>query len=208
MHRTIRDRPLVGMTETRSSLLIAVRDRADVVAWREFDALYRPLILAYAQKQGLGHADAHDVAQEVFVKLTRELGNFRLDRRTGRFRTWLYRVTANARCDWARRRYRRAAAEAEWSDPPHDSEALWMALHHQRVLEYVLGRVRPQTNPRTWACFERHLLRSRPASEVAAELGLSVNSVYTNASRVLGRVRELCREYCEELSDDPTGLPE
>jgi RNA polymerase sigma-70 factor (ECF subfamily) len=47
--------------------------------------------------------------------------------------------------------------------------------------------------PTTWkACWECAAL-GRPAAEVAAELGLSVNAVYAACFRVLGRLRQELR---------------
>jgi hypothetical protein len=69
-------------------------------------------------------------------------------------------------------------------------------------MNFVLESVRESAQPRTWACFEKHLLKGRPSVEVGAELGLSANSVNVNASRVLARVRELCEYYREELGDE------
>lgn len=43
--------------------------------------------------------------------------------------------------------------------------------------------------PATWAAFRRQILDGRPPREVAAELGLSVNSVLLAKSRVLKRLR-------------------
>jgi RNA polymerase sigma-70 factor (ECF subfamily) len=45
-------------------------------------------------------------------------------------------------------------------------------------------------SPKTWkACWE-HVVAGRPAAEVAAELGISVGSVYVAKSRVLSRLRQ------------------
>ena len=62
-------------------------------------------------------------------------------------------------------------------------------------------------HPRTWACFERHILGHEPAADVARDLGLTVNAVYVNSSNVLSRVRAKCFECLEDLSDDPQDLP-
>ena len=44
--------------------------------------------------------------------------------------------------------------------------------------------------PTTWkACWE-HVVAGRPAAEVAAELGVSVNAVYLAKSHVLSRLRQ------------------
>jgi RNA polymerase sigma-70 factor (ECF subfamily) len=42
----------------------------------------------------------------------------------------------------------------------------------------------------TWQAFWRTAVDHQPASAVAAELGLSVSSVYTAKSRVLSRLRD------------------
>ena len=58
--------------ETRSSLLIRVRDPADQAVWHEFAEIYRPLILRLARQKGMQEADADDVAQEVLVFVSKE----------------------------------------------------------------------------------------------------------------------------------------
>jgi RNA polymerase sigma-70 factor (ECF subfamily) len=195
--------------QTRISLIRRVRDPSDHRSWREFQELYEPVLLAYLQKHGLKEQDARDVVQDIFLALVRALPTFELDHGRGRFRTWLWQVAWHALADWARRQRRQSKAEQEWcqqlaaSCPPAECEpdAEWVAAYHRRVLESVLARVRAEARPATWNCFERHLLHGRPAAEVAAELGLSATAVYTNASRTLALVRELCQEHDEELGD-------
>ncbi len=65
-----------------------------------------------------------------------------------------------------------------------------------------MERIKQQSRAETWACFEQHLLRRRSGAEVGAELGLSANSVYVNASRVFDRVQKLALELWEELGDE------
>jgi RNA polymerase sigma-70 factor (ECF subfamily) len=196
------------MVETRTSLLFRVRDPADSVSWREFVVLYQPLLLAYVRRRGLSEHDAQDVVQEIFAKLVRVLPDFEFDQQRGRFRTWLWRLTHNAVVDWARRRDRRAAAEkivrvdAEIAVGPEHAalEAEWLQAHRRRILSVVLVGVRAAANERTWRCFESHILQGRSSADVAQELGITTNSVYVNASRILARVREQCLEYEESIA--------
>jgi RNA polymerase sigma factor (sigma-70 family) len=198
------------MVETRTTLLLRVRDPADAESWREFVSLYEPLLLAYVRHKGLTEDDARDVVQEVFAILVRTLPGFQLDRERGRFRTWLWRITHNAMVDWARRRNRQAAAEdkarkdAPVAISPEQSEPEeeWLAAHRRRILQFAMERVRSQCKETTWKCFDLHIVQGRPSAEVAAELGLTSNSVYVNASRVLARVREQCAEYAEDLAEE------
>jgi RNA polymerase sigma-70 factor (ECF subfamily) len=203
------------MDQTRSKLLMRVRDPADSEAWGEFVALYEPLLTAYLQHQGLGPEDTRDVVQDVFARLVKSLPDFELGRRRGRFRSWLWQVCRSALVDWARRRLRQARAEDAWlkqlsespSENQGDSDSHWGTLHRRRVLTFTVERVRAQSRPTTWACFERHLLQGRPSAEVAGELGLSVNAVDVNCSRILARLRKFCAEHLEELADRLDPLP-
>jgi RNA polymerase sigma-70 factor (ECF subfamily) len=194
------------MTETRTSLLRRVADPADHASWGEFVALYQPLLLSYVRKHGVGEHDARDVVQGIFVTLLRKLPAFELDRGKGRFRTWLWRVAHNAVIDHARARQRveraedavRAARPEEAAGEDDD----WVTMHHKRILEFALERVRADTAAKSWACFEGHLLKGRPCAEVGAEVGLPANTVCVNAARVLKRVRAQCAAYREDLGDD------
>src|SRR5262249_52911304 len=144
---------VVSMTETRSSLLHRVRNPADAASWREFDALYRPLLLSYVRSRGLADSDAHDVVQEVFVRLLKTLPTFELDRRRGRFRTWLWQVAMSALTDWQRsagRQPRPVSTPPETPAPAdQEPEAAWCQAHKQRVLEYVLEQVQAESQPKT-----------------------------------------------------------
>jgi RNA polymerase sigma-70 factor (ECF subfamily) len=197
-------------TDTRSSLLARVRDPADAAGWREFFALYEPLLQAYVRKRGVSGQDADEVVQDVLSHLVKAMPSFALQRGRGRFRTWLWRVTGNTLIDRFRRERRRTEAERAWAATTSRSEEDeepddWAILHQQYLLEYAKARVRARSAPRTWACFEEHLLKDRPSAEVAADLGITTNAVDVNASRVLARLREFCRLDLEGLfdGDDP-----
>jgi RNA polymerase sigma-70 factor (ECF subfamily) len=203
------------MDQTRSTLLVRIRDPADTDAWGEFVALYRPLLEAYVRKRGLGEEDVRDVVQDVFARLVRGLPEFELARHRGRFRTWLWQVCQSTLCDWARRRRRRSRAEDVWlkrlseTPPPcpGDSDAEWERLHRRRILSFALECVRARAKSASWACFEGHLLQRKPSALVAHELGLSVNAVNINCSRILDRIRRFCAEHQEDLADGLEPLP-
>src|SRR5260370_30738140 len=72
-------------------------------AWERFVRLYPPLLFVWAKRQGLREADAHDLIQEVLLKLVREFPTYQ--RGDGQsFRGWLFRVTANHCRDFRRRK--------------------------------------------------------------------------------------------------------
>ena len=53
-----------------------------------------------------------------------------------------------------------------------------------------MQRVQGDFAPVTWQAFHRYVLKDEPAAQVAAELGLPLNSVLLAKSRVLKRLRQ------------------
>jgi RNA polymerase sigma factor (sigma-70 family) len=204
---------LMSDTDTRVSIIVGVCQR-DPDRWREFDAIYRPMLFAFLRKQRLNDFDANDVVQDIFVKLLDKIHTY--DRSRYRFRSWLFAVAHNTLIDKARRRAAYKKAVQGWvvnvlRSTPSDSLRMaeeWVRLHRSKILAHALETVRARTSPRVWACFEQRLLRDRPGAEIAKELGFKSATVYANASHVLARVRAVCLEFDEDLTndDDESGL--
>jgi RNA polymerase sigma-70 factor (ECF subfamily) len=192
--------------DTRLSVIGGVC-RHDPERWREFDAIYRPILVAYVRARGLNRVDCHDVVQDILVKLLAKIHTY--DKAKCRFRAWLFTVAQNTLTDRARRAAAYKKALEGWAvrvlrATPSDSakmEAEWTRIHRVRILEHALRVVRARVSSRAWSCFEQRLLRNRPAAEIAADLGLEPGTVFVNASRVLKRVRAVCQEFDEDLSD-------
>ena len=204
---------LMSDTDTRVSIIVGVCQR-DPDRWREFDAIYRPMLLSFLRKQHLSESDASDVVQDIFVKLLDKIHSYK--REKYRFRSWLFAVAHNTLIDKARRRAAHKKAVDGWvahvlRSTPSDSLKMaeeWVRLHRSKILAHALATVRGNTSPRVWACFEQRLLLDRPGAEIAKELGCEPPTVYANAHRVLNKVRAICQEFDEDLTNDGDfGLP-
>jgi RNA polymerase sigma-70 factor (ECF subfamily) len=106
--------------EDRSSTDRALVERAldgDARAFEDLVKTYQRMVAGVAWRYGIRHADLEDIVSEVFVKLYRNLHQFRPEHP---FSTWLYRLAANHAVDHIRRaRKQRGRTEmpAQVADP-------------------------------------------------------------------------------------------
>lgn len=178
------------MHSTPVSLLDRLTTGTDAAAWDRFVELYTPLLMRWCTRLGLGEADAADFTQDVFVVAVQHLPHFRYDPAQS-FRAWLKTVLMNT---WRKHHRKAARAPAAGGDPglvPADDPAQLVdeAEHREFLVRRALAVARSDFEPLTWrACWE-FVVNDRPAAEVAAELGVTVNAVYLAKSRVLRHLR-------------------
>ena len=181
------------MTATPASLLQRLRQPTAADAWVHFVKLYTPLLFYWARRLDLGHQDAADLVQEVFATLVQKLPHFEYDRAKG-FRNWLRTVLLNKWRDACRRRALTANTGADAAlaqlAAPADPDAFGEAEYRQHLVRRALELMQAEFPTKMWkACWE-HLVKDRPAAEVAAELGIATGTVYVAKSRVLSRLRQ------------------
>ncbi len=185
--------------QTALSLLTQLREHPeDSEAWRRFDTLYRPLLLAWLRRYSLQPQDADDLVQQVLEVVVREMPNFDYDPKKGKFRGWLRAILVNQlRGFWRSRKGRPlATGDSDFydkmlnqlADPKSDLSRLWDQEHDQHVAQRLLALIEPDFSPTTWQAFQR-VMGGEKAAKVAAYLGISVNAVYLAKSSVLKRLR-------------------
>jgi RNA polymerase sigma-70 factor, ECF subfamily len=180
------------MDRTPASLLERLRRPGETQAWDRLVELYTPLLYSWARRMGLQESDAADLVQEVFTLLLRKLPEFDYDHRKS-FRGWLRQVTVNK---W-REKQRRAAVVREGGEPfpadlagPDPVEASWEDEYRQHLVRRALEVMQREFQPTTWkACWEL-VVQGRSASDVAAELNMTVGAVRAAKFRVLSRLRQ------------------
>jgi RNA polymerase sigma-70 factor (ECF subfamily) len=180
------------MLTTSPTLLKRLQQPNQPEAWERFAHLYTPLLFVWARRRGLQEADAHDLIEEVLLKLIRELQKY--ERVEGQsFRGWLFRVTVNQCHDFRRRKANRALPGADglsWVADPSPVSDLEEAEYRLLLVRRGLDLVRPDFSETTWAAFTGVMIEGRSAVDVAALLNISVNAVYLARHRVLTRLRQ------------------
>src|SRR5262249_58385846 len=140
---------MAELPSTRPSLLVRIRDLQDQEAWREFVAIYGPVVYGFARKRGLQEADAGDLTQEVMRAVAAVAGRLEYDPRKGWFRSWLYTVARNKLHDFllARRRHGQGTGDSKVQalleeQPAQPEEALWDEEYQQQLFTWAAERVR------------------------------------------------------------------
>lgn len=193
---TSHNSPFGSATSTSWLRLVKAHDAA---AWSRLTELYGPLVFHWGRRQGMSPEDAGDLLQEVFAAVAIAIDRFLHSAERGTFRGWLWTIARNKLRDHFRRTanreeadggteaQRRLSAISEvWSE---DSNELTDRIELRQLFSRALERVRCEFEKRTWQAFWLCTVDLRDTADVAAELGLSTNSVRQAKSRILRRLR-------------------
>ena len=191
---------------TRVTLIQRLRIQQDARSWQEFVTHYQGYIHRLARRMGVNHHDAEETVQDVCLKAWQALPTFTYDPGKGRFRGWLWQVTANqVRMRWRSQRrdvpvtQDEAESMNEIPDPTSPAAAKWAETEWRAHVAAVAWRnVSPEFEERTRQVFEQ-LSKGATAEAVATDLGLAPSSVYVYKKRIQDRLREEIKRLNEVL---------
>lgn len=176
-------------------------------AWERFFSIYGPIVYRYARHSRLQEHDAEEVVAHVMRSLvTLFRGGFVYDPALGKFRYYLKTMTNRAialvRSKGAAALsldpvdFRRAAAESP-------ADEVWERTERQERVRACLEKLREsqELNPRDLEAFERFALRGEPASQVALEMGITVNRLYGIKHSVIKRIRAYMKSLSRVLGE-------
>ena len=190
--------------KTRNSLILRLRNRDDVQSWREFVAIYQPVIFRVAKARGLQDADAHELVQRVLVAVARAVDRFQPDKKRAKFRTWLYRITHNEFCkELASSQKHRGSGDSGVraileSVPQSESDDEFSTEYRRSVFRWAADKVRPKVKRSTWLAFWRTSVNGESADLVAKDLGLTTGAVYIARSRVMAHLQRAVTKFEEQ----------
>ncbi|HQX52347.1 MAG TPA: sigma-70 family RNA polymerase sigma factor [Planctomycetaceae bacterium] len=184
------------MNSTSVNLLERLREPQAESAWQRFVELYAPLVFYWARQKGLNADDASDLLQDVLATLLTKLPEFQYDP-DRRFRGWLRTITVNRVTDMHRRNAIRSLQTELDSTAvlnrltQADSNDLFIESEYRAVvINGALDLLRSEFQPVTWQACWLQIVEGQPASAVASQLNIPLNSVYLAKSRVLARLRQ------------------
>lgn len=149
------------------------------------------------------HHDADDIAQDVFIKVYRSLGNFRHD---AQFTSWLYRIAMNACIDHSRRRPSAVSLDASGdeekvfevvADEPGPEQQTY-GKELRRVVEAAVDGLPPQQR----IIFTMRHFEGMKLLDIAAALGIAEGTVKRQLHSAVHRLRHVLRDLRARASLD------
>ena len=194
--------PLSPSPETRASLLIRLKVRADQAAWTEFVEIYQPVIRRLALRRGMQSADADDVSQQVVFAVSKAIRRWDIDPQRGKFRTWLHRVAHNAILNALTRGSREFGSgdsdllrqlEQQPDRGGPDSDLLRLEFRREQF-RWAARQIQEEFQSATWDAFWLTSVEGVSPEEAAVQLKKGIGSIYAARSRVMRRLKEKLAE--------------
>jgi RNA polymerase sigma factor (sigma-70 family) len=183
---------------TVGSLLLQLHGPpSDEAGWADFVRIYGGPVLRWCRQHGLQEVDAQDVAQEVLAKFWNRAATFEYDP-ARRFRGYLRRIVVSAVSDWSTRRGSRPLGSGQDSETVlaslparEDLIARIEAAYDTELVAAAMREVEARVQPHTWSAFRLLAIEGLPGAEVAARLGMEVNTAYVARKKVQRMIREV-----------------
>jgi RNA polymerase sigma-70 factor, ECF subfamily len=202
---------------TRVSLLKRLKNLEDERSWKEFVSRYEEKVRGIARCRGLTAHDAEDVAQEVFKRVAKTIGNYQPAQRPGSFRSWLFKLTRWRATDQLRssRSFQPSLlscqSSSEWDSrdrtpvaervpAPAEAERAFEEESRRHLVDSLLKRVERTVSPKQLQVFQMLVLDEVPAAKVAELYGMTATAVYVIKHRVMAKLRaEMAEMGCPPL---------
>jgi len=165
------------------------------LAWKQFDAQYREIIIRYALRCGLSMTDAEDVQQRSYLILLSVFPKFHYDPQKGRFRAYLASVVRRSIGQQRNSPSKHRAfsigefdpASETIDDPIWDKE--WTLKHYRNAL----GTIQKTFDIQSVDVFQ-DLIRGLSVATIAEQRNLETDAVYKIKYRTRDRIKQLVQE--------------
>ena len=190
---------------TRQTLLFKIKNQYDDTAWNDFVQFYRPYIYRVIQNLNVSTCDREDIIQEVMLASWKKLPEFEYDTKKGRFRSWLCTVARRTAFAFHEKKNKSAnfedavKSEELSSGVPAEVEELSTREWERHIADMAWENVSEKFDDQVLETFKK-LASGEKGENVAAQLGLSQNSVYVYKKRVMAALQKEIAYLDDELS--------
>jgi RNA polymerase sigma-70 factor (ECF subfamily) len=178
-----------------SGIMSSIGPDTDGVDFNTVYSDFYPKILRYLARL-VGPEEAEDVSQEVFIKISRSLGDYRGEGLS----SWVYRIATNAAMDRRRRASPIAIPAEEESMTPDSAETAEQHLIRGEMSECVRGLI--DALPDTYrAVLILSEIEGLADAEIASVVGATLETVKIRLHRARRRLREALVDHCSLYHD-------
>lgn len=199
-------------TLATSATFIGMLKNENELSWSVFYRNYSKLILNFALKRGCSRELAEDVLQETVMSLFRYLRGFDYDKKKGKFRSLLFKITESKVVDAFRKnRIGTVFDEKQLSDKnneemPHSQsivniEKLWDQAWEEELVEKAVEEARSRVKPKTFECFKKVFIDGQSVSAAADEMGIPANLVSQHKYKVMNIVIDSAKKMRKFLGE-------
>ncbi|MCA9171650.1 MAG: sigma-70 family RNA polymerase sigma factor [Planctomycetales bacterium] len=184
--------------QTRATLVLRLRDRADTGAWNDFIGDYGPMLYRFVRSRGLQDADASDLVQEVMRSVGMAIDRLDYAKEKGGFRAWLFTITRNQLSTYFQQRQRLGPTGNDTtqlqllqqaSDSRNELEEAWEVEYQRQLAARAMEALQPTIEAKTWSAFELTAIQGLPADVAGQQIGMTKGAVYVARSRVTAKLR-------------------
>jgi len=183
----------------------ALVERAKKGDRRAFEGLvdsYKDKVFLYVSRMLHDPEEAHDIAQETFVRAYQSLPGFR---GASSFQTWLYRIASNLVIDSVRR-HRRREDTAVSLDAPVDTDEGQMgrdladdrrgpeALAESSAVQHEVQRAIAKVTPKLRAVLVMYDIQGMSYQEIAEVLGCPLGTVKSRLFNARSQLKDLLEQ--------------
>ena len=177
-----------GMESLAAGQLVRQATAGDLEAFEELIRRLQRRVYGFAYQHLRDTEEAHDLAQEIFVKLYRNLGRFDADRP---FEPWFWKLAANTSINYRRKRVPLPAEASE--EVADDSSAI---PKHDPALVLALSQLDPSYRLPVLL----HYYADLSLEQVAHSLNSSVPAIKSRLHRARAQLRNSLAE-AEEIGE-------
>ncbi len=187
--------------ETRASLIVRLRDAADVAAWDEFRCDLRAAGTKASDEQRIASGRCEDVVQQVFAAVAQSVHQWLERPQQHRFRGWLLTIARNIAIKTLTRRPQGGVGLGgdpglnELEAPERDWSSHFDIEYRREVYRWAAEQVQNTVTPNTWNAFRLTHIDGVSIADAAEQLNMSVGNIYIARSRVISRLRELAKQF-------------
>ncbi|MCA9127217.1 MAG: sigma-70 family RNA polymerase sigma factor [Planctomycetales bacterium] len=179
---------------TRTSLLIRIKDPRNTQAWAEFHDLYAPLLYRYARARGLSHDDAEDVRSTCYEAIVKQIPHFDYDSQRGGFKAWLQTLVSRRVIDLMRKRQYLTMDSGRLVEVPAvdaTADQIWEEHWRKQHLRHCMEQAGLYVSQQSYQAFRLLVEEQCSVSDICERLGMNANQVYKAKAQMLATIREL-----------------